>query len=157
MRPFAMSRSERLLALIQALRRHRQPVAAARLAVELEVSIRTVYRDIGALVAQGAQVEGEAGIGYVLRPGFVLPPLMFSDREIESLVLGSRWVMKNADADLAAAARDAMAKIMAVLPADLRERAEFSGLVVGSYPKAPPERIDLEPIREMIRAEHRMT
>jgi predicted DNA-binding transcriptional regulator YafY len=75
---------------MQCLRRHRQPVAAARLADELEVSARTIYRDIRALRAEGAPIEGEAGIGYVLRPGYFLPPLMFSDDEIEALVLGLR-------------------------------------------------------------------
>ncbi|MGP7794987.1 helix-turn-helix transcriptional regulator [Sphingomonas sp. CLY1604] len=86
-----MSRAQRLLDLIQALRRHRRPVAGAVLAADLGVSLRTVYRDIETLKAQGADIEGEAGLGYVLRPGFLLPPLMFSEEEIEALVLGSRW------------------------------------------------------------------
>ena len=73
-----MSRSQRLLDLIQLLRRHRRPVAGAMLAAELGVSLRTLYRDIEALKAQGASIDGEAGVGYVLRPGFMLPPLMFT-------------------------------------------------------------------------------
>jgi len=77
------SRSERLLALIQALRRHRRPVTARQLATELSVSVRTIYRDIETLVAQGASIAGEAGVGFVKRPGFMLPPLMFRDEEIE--------------------------------------------------------------------------
>ena len=92
-----MSRSARLLDLIQALRRRRRPATAASLASELGVSERTIYRDIATLVGQGAPIEGEAGIGYVLRPGFLLPPLMFDDDEIEALVLGLRWVAQRAD------------------------------------------------------------
>ncbi|TJX42529.1 MAG: HTH domain-containing protein, partial [Mesorhizobium sp.] len=74
-----MSRSERLLDLIQSLRRHRRPVSGQALADELGISIRTLYRDIVTLQGQGAPIEGEAGLGYVLKPGFMLPPLMFSD------------------------------------------------------------------------------
>ena len=87
-----MSRAQRLLDLIQVLRRHRHPVSGAVLAEATGVSLRTLYRDIETLKAEGAHIDGEAGIGYVLRPGFMLPPLMFSEEEIEALVLGSRWV-----------------------------------------------------------------
>ena len=80
-----MSRAERLLTLVQALRRRRRPVAGAELAAELGVSLRTLYRDIQALIGQGAPIDGEAGVGYVLRPGFMLPPLMFTEDEIEAL------------------------------------------------------------------------
>jgi len=106
-----VSRAQRLLDLIQLLRRHRFPISGAALAQELGVSLRTLYRDIETLNAQGARIDGEAGIGYVLRPGFMLPPLMFSEEEIEALVLGSRWVAERADAPLSKAARNALAKI----------------------------------------------
>src|SRR5882757_8460121 len=112
-----MSRTERLFDLIQTLRRHRLPVSAALLADELAVCLRTIYRDIKTLIAQGAPIEGEAGIGYVLRPGFTLPPLMFSRDEIEALLLGSGMVARAADPALAKAAHNAVAKIAAVLPA----------------------------------------
>src|SRR5436853_2297928 len=69
-----LSRAERLLALIQILHRHRYPVSGAVLASELNVSLRTLYRDIASLQAQGARIDGEPGVGYVLRPGFMLPP-----------------------------------------------------------------------------------
>ena len=85
-----MSRSQRLLDLIQVLRQHRRPVSGAVLAEDVGVSLRTLYRDIETLKAQGAHIDGEAGIGYVLRPGFMLPPLMFTEEEIEALVLGCR-------------------------------------------------------------------
>lgn len=89
-----MSRAQRLLDLIQVLRRFRYPVRGNHLASELGISLRTLYRDIATLRAQGASIEGEPGIGYVLRPRFMLPPLMFSEEEIETLVLGSRWVAR---------------------------------------------------------------
>lgn len=125
-----MSRSERLLDLIQLLRRHRRPVSGSAMANELQVSLRTLYRDIATLQSQGAPIEGAPGLGYVLRDGFVLPPLMFSVDEIEALVLGSRWVADRADSRLGAAARDALAKIGAVLPADLRQELDTNALLV---------------------------
>lgn len=82
-----MSRSERLLALLQLLRGHRYAITGSELASQLGISLRTLYRDIATLQAQGAHIEGEAGIGYVLRPGFMLPPLMFSEEELDALVL----------------------------------------------------------------------
>ena len=80
-----MSRAQRLLELIQVLRQHRRPVSGATLADALSISVRTLYRDIDTLKAQGASIDGEPGVGFVLRPGFMLPPLMFSESEIEAL------------------------------------------------------------------------
>jgi predicted DNA-binding transcriptional regulator YafY len=77
-----MPRAKRLLDLIDLLRRHRYPVTGAALAAELKVSLRTLYRDIALLQGQGADIEGEPGLGYVLKPGFMLPPLMFTEDEI---------------------------------------------------------------------------
>src|SRR5690349_5512918 len=131
----SMSRAERLLGLMQVLRRHRRPVSGAALARELGISIRTLYRDIATLQAQGADIEGEPGLGYVLKPGFMLPPLMFSEDEIEALVLGSRWVADRGDERLGSAAQNALVKIAAVLPDDLREDLDASALLVG--PGAP--------------------
>jgi predicted DNA-binding transcriptional regulator YafY len=148
-----MSRSNRLLELVQALRRRRRPVSGRTLADELGVSLRTLYRDIASLQAQGADIVGEAGVGYVLQPGFLLPPLMFSEDEIEALVLGSRWVAKRTDDRLGGAARNALAKIAAVLPADLREALDASPLLVGPGQTAE---IDLTIVREAIRAERKL-
>ena len=92
-----MSRSERLLDLLQILRGYRQPVSGQVLADRLGVSIRTLYRDIATLQGQGADIQGEPGLGYVLKPGFMLPPLMFTVDEIEALVLGARWVARRGD------------------------------------------------------------
>lgn len=151
-----MSRAQRLLDLIQILRNHRFPVTGANLAAELGISLRTLYRDIGTLQAQGADIEGEPGLGYVLRPGFMLPPLMFSEEEIEALVLGSRWVANRGDERLSAAARCALNKISAVLPEDLRRSLDASALLVG--PEATPRPTDkaLSLIRQSIRTEHKL-
>jgi predicted DNA-binding transcriptional regulator YafY len=146
-------RSQRLLELIQVLRRHRRPVSGQTLSDELGVSLRTVYRDIQTLIGQGASIDGEAGVGYVLRPGFVLPPLMFSDEEIEALVLGARWVAQQTDDSLGRAAANALAKIAAVLPEDMRQDIAGTGLLAGPPPEPEREQVDLAPIREAIRAE----
>ena len=147
-----MARSQRLLELIQVLRRHRQPVSGQALADELGVSLRTVYRDIQTLIGQGATIDGEAGLGFVLRPGFVLPPLMFSDEELEALVLGLRWVAQRTDASFEHAAMNALAKIAAVLPDDLRNNVEGIGLIAVPSRNADA-RHDLAPIRAAIRSE----
>lgn len=151
-----MSRSQRLLDLIQVLRRHRLPVAGARLAQELGVSLRTLYRDIETLKAQGAHIDGEAGVGFVLRPGFMLPPLMFSEDEIEALVLGSRWVAERADGPLGSAARNALAKIGAVLPEDLRDNLHASSLLIGPGEPIAAGDAELATVREAIRSEHKL-
>ena len=151
-----MSRAERLLDLIQSLRRHRLPVSGAALAGEAGVSLRTLYRDIEALRAQGARIDGEAGLGYVLRPGFMLPPLMFSEEEIEALVLGSRWVSERADDALAGAARNALAKIAAVLPNELKGTLDASSLLIGPGEPVAAGDAELASIRAAIRAERKM-
>lgn len=151
-----MSRSARLLDLIQILRRHRRPVTGEALATTLDISLRTLYRDIATLQAQGARIDGAPGLGYVLREGFVLPPLMFSVDEVEALVLGSRWVASRDDARLAAAARDALAKISAVLPPTLRRDMDDTALLVG--PSDPPavDRGVMALMRQAIRQEHKL-
>jgi predicted DNA-binding transcriptional regulator YafY len=149
-----MSRAPRLLDLVQALRRHRFPVSGQTLANETGVSLRTLYRDIATLQAQGADIEGEPGLGYVLKPGFMLPPLMFTEDEIEALVLGSRWVASRADDSLGRAANNLLAKISSVLPNDLKVRLDTSNLLVGPNPEAMTDSIDLAIIRKAIRNEH---
>lgn len=151
-----MSRSERLLDLLQVLRRHRRPVSGQTLADEIGVSLRTLYRDIASLQAQGATIEGEPGVGYVLRPGFLLPPLMFSAEEIEALALGSRWVAERADGRLADAARSALARIGAVLPPDLREEMEATTLFVVPGLNIPIDTIDAALLRKAIRTEQKL-
>jgi predicted DNA-binding transcriptional regulator YafY len=123
-----VSKTERLFAVMDALRRHRSPVTAAQLAREQGVSVRTLYRDIQTLLTLGAPIDGEAGIGYLLRPGFFLPPLTFSADELEALILGARWVERQADEELSAAARNALGKIAAASRDDLRDRIDETGL-----------------------------
>ena len=155
LRKVAMSRAQRLLALIEELRRHRRPVRGAVLAEALGVSLRTLYRDIATLSAQGAPIEGEAGMGYVLRPGFVLPPLMFSTDELEALVLGARWVGEHGDPPLAKAALASLAKIATVVPADLKEEIDASGLLVA--PSAALASGEIETVvRQAIRRERKL-
>lgn len=149
-----MSRSERLLELIQTLRRYRRPVSGQTLADETNVSLRTLYRDIATLQAQGADIEGEPGMGYILKPGFLLPPLMFSEDEIEALVLGSRWVASRTDSDLSRAAANVLAKIAAVLPDDMKPKLEGSNLLVPQYHSEIADVVDLSLVRKAIRNEH---
>ena len=150
-----MSRSERLLALLQLLRGHRYAITGTELANQLSISLRTLYRDIATLQAQGAHIEGEPGIGYVLRPGFTLPPLMFSEEELDALVLGSRWVAEHADSALSAGARSALAKIEAVLPAEYRQQLQANALLIGS--SRTTESTDETQLRSAIRQQRKVT
>lgn len=151
-----MPRAQRLLDLVQLLRQHRCPVSGALLADGLGISLRTLYRDIDALKAQGAHVDAEAGVGYVLRPGFLLPPLMFTEEELEALVLGSRWVAKRTDEPLSKAARTGLAKVTAVLPDDMKDRVEASGLLIGPAEVPAAGDAELPTIRQAIRMEHKL-
>lgn len=149
-----MARSQRLLALIDLLRSYRYPVAGKVLADKLGISLRTLYRDIATLQEQGANIEGEAGLGYVLRPGFLLPPLMFSKEEIEALVLGARWVTKRADSQLSLGAESALVKIASVLPDALKDILESTNLLIGPSKDRVEDQIDTALLRQAIRDEY---
>jgi predicted DNA-binding transcriptional regulator YafY len=147
-----MQRAERLLDLIQSLRRRRRPVTADTLAAELTVSVRTVYRDIAALMRQGVPVRGEAGIGYVLDAGFDMPPLMLSPDEIEAVLVGMRWLTERADPVLARAAEDVVSKVAAVLPAHLRPILLDGALFAPVYGHdLPVDQVDVASVRAAIR------
>jgi predicted DNA-binding transcriptional regulator YafY len=138
-----MRRADRLFAIVQYLR-GRRLTTAAQLAHWLEVSERTIYRDVADLAGSGVPIDGEAGVGYRIRAGFDLPPLMFSFDEIDALVIGARFVEARAGRKLASGARSALAKIAAALPADKRVALERSPLFVPGFavdPK-PGERLD---------------
>ena len=139
-----MRRADRLFQIIQFIRGHRV-TTAAELARALEVSERTVYRDIRDLVISGVPIEGEAGVGYMLRKGFDLPPLMFTREEVEALVLGTRVVSSWADAGLGKAAESALGRIAAALPDELRNRLLESRLFAPGFhvPEAVVERLGL--------------
>jgi predicted DNA-binding transcriptional regulator YafY len=151
-----MSKSQRLFDLMQILRRHRHPVSGRNLAAEAGVSLRTIYRDIADLQALGAQIEGEPGFGYVLQPGFLLPPLMFSEQEIQALALGAQWVSHHTDDEFALAARNALAKIGAVLPSELQHKIDDNAFHVGRRPKQP-ETVDLRIVRQAMRDQHKLS
>jgi len=127
-----MRRADRLFQVIQLLRR-RNVATAAWLAGELEVSERTIYRDIRDLVYSGVPIEGEAGVGYMLRRGFDLPPLMFTESEIEAMVLGARVVTSWGDAGLARAATNALARVESVLPDRLKSRIASTPLFAPGF------------------------
>jgi predicted DNA-binding transcriptional regulator YafY len=127
-----MRRADRLFQIVQLLRRSRA-TTAAHIATELEVSERTVYRDVQDLMVSGIPIQGEAGVGYALPPHFDLPPLMFDAQEIQALVLGARMVQGWSDAELARAARSALQKIEHVLPKHLASRLEDNKLFVPDF------------------------
>ncbi len=151
-----MSRSHRLFDIIQVLRRHRNPVSGSELARETGVSLRTIYRDIATLQAMGAHIDGEPGIGYILRPGFLLPPLSFTEEEIQALVAGALWVGRQTDDALALAAQDAIAKIGSVLPADMRNKLDDNALYIGRQPRESIPGFDLKLLRVAMREQRKM-
>lgn len=148
-----MAKSDRLLRLLHLLRRLPPPVTAARLAAELEVSERTVYRDIDGLRAGGAGIDGSAGYGYVLAEDPALPPQMFSRLEVEALVAGLAEVRHSGDPALARAAADALAKIVASVPERVQRQAMHAVTQVYKWrrPPRPPAAITL--VREACWAE----
>jgi predicted DNA-binding transcriptional regulator YafY len=147
-----MRRADRLFEIIQLLRR-KPTVRARELGQVLEVSERTIYRDIQDLMASGVPIEGEAGVGYVLKAGFDLPPLMFKERELEALVLGARMVESWGDTELAGAACDAIAKIEAVIPAVLREYMASTALLAPPSELMAPIKCDLAELRRAVRSQ----
>lgn len=147
-----MRRADRLFEIIQLLRR-KPTVKARELGEALEVSERTIYRDIRDLMASGVPIEGEAGVGYVLKAGYDLPPLMFKEQEIEALVLGARIVESWTDEELAAAATDAIAKIEAVIPQSLREYMARTALLAPETHFMEPLTFDLAELRRAVRSQ----
>ena len=140
---------------MQMLRRHSGPVPGTDLAHEAGVSLRTIYRDIATLQAMGADIEGEPGFGYVLKPGFLLPPLMLSQEELQALTLGAQWVGRQTDDGLAFAARNAIAKIGAVLPTELRHLLTDNAFHVGrTRPETPA--VDLGVVRQAMREQFKL-
>lgn len=152
-----MRRADRLFEILQVLRRAKRPLTALAIAEQLEISQRTVYRDLAALMARRVPIRGEAGVGYVLERGFDLPPLMLTANEIESVVLGAQWVAANADRTLAKAASDVLAKVAAIVPKHLRELIDDP--VVGTPPGVALQAdasVDLVRLREWARKERKL-
>jgi predicted DNA-binding transcriptional regulator YafY len=146
-----MRRADRLFQIIQILRRSTRPVTAAALAEELEVSKRTVYRDVADLIGQRVPVEGEAGLGYLLASDYDMPPLMLTPDEIEAVTLGAQWVAGRSDKVLSNAALDVIAKIAAIVPERLRPFVVEPSVGVKPAIGEPEERIDPSSLRSAIR------
>jgi predicted DNA-binding transcriptional regulator YafY len=146
-----MRRADRLFQIIQILRRSTRPVTAAALAQELEISKRTVYRDVADLMGQRVPIEGEAGLGYLLATDYDMPPLMLTPDEVEAVMLGAQWVAGRSDKILSNAARDVVAKIAAVVPERLRPFIVEPS--VGAKPTIgeQEERVDTSMLRSAIR------
>ena len=146
-----MRRSDRLFDIIQRLRTAGRPTTAATLAAELEVTPRTVYRDIATLQARRVPIEGAAGVGYVLRKGFDLPPLMFTIDEVEAIAVGARLVRRLKDPKLQEAANAVLAKVTVVVPERLRRHIADTPVYVSPGMVAEAEGADLAEVRAAIR------
>ncbi|MBS0520855.1 MAG: YafY family transcriptional regulator [Proteobacteria bacterium] len=149
--PTPMRRSDRLFDIIQRLRVATRPVTAAMLAADLEVTVRTIYRDIAALQARRVPIDGEAGVGYVLRKGFDLPPLMFTADEVEAIAVGARMVRRLRDPKLQEAAESVFAKVTTVLPEALRARLASPPIFVSPGDAVAAKGVDLAELRAAIR------
>ena len=151
-----MRKASRLFEIIQILRLARKPVTAAEIAERLEVGLRSIYRDIAALQAMRVPIEGGRGIGYILRPGFNLPPLMFSIEESEAIVLALALLERTGDVELKQAAKRVNQKIAAAVPPPLRRTLETNALHAWGTVAPAPERIDLGGVRRAIRDEQKL-
>lgn len=151
-----MRRADRLFDIIQILRLARQPITAAAIAEELEVTPRTVYRDIATLQARRVPIDGAAGLGYVLRRGFELPPLMFTEEEVEAIAVGVRLLRRTGDPGLATAARSVIVKLAAAMPDTLRDRLTTAPFHVSERGAPAPDAVDLSVVRGAIRAAQKM-
>ncbi|MCP4329261.1 MAG: YafY family transcriptional regulator [Alphaproteobacteria bacterium] len=145
-----MRRADRLFEIIQILRR-RKLARAQDLAERLEVSERTIYRDVSDLMASGVPIEGEAGVGYILREGYDLPPIMFNEQEIEALVLGVRIVESWSDPELAKAAGNVIAKVESVVPERLRRHMAETALLAPADHFMEPVTVDPGALRLAVR------
>ena len=146
-----MPRSDRLFDIIQQLRTATRPTTAAELADALEVTVRTVYRDIATLQARRVPIEGAPGIGYLLRRGFNLPPLMFTIDEVEAIAVGARLVRRLKDPKLQEAAQSVLSKVEVVVPERLRPHIADTPVYVSPGMAPDAQGADLAEIRAAIR------
>jgi len=150
-------RADRLFQIVQIVRGARRPITAAQLAGELELTPRTIYRDIADLMASGVPLRGEAGVGYVLEAGYYLPPLMLTAVELEAALLGAQWVSGRGDPKLARAARDLVAKLQAVAPKDLLFLAAGPSVMAANMARTPEDIVDLQLVRDAVHARRKLT
>jgi predicted DNA-binding transcriptional regulator YafY len=151
-----MRKASRLFEIIQILRLARRPVTGAEIAAQLEVTVRSIYRDIAALQAMRVPIEGERGIGYILRPGFTLPPLMLSIEETEAIVLALALLERTGDTELKRAAKQVNRKIAAVVPAPLSQTFSANALHAWGTVAPVPDAVDLSLVRRAIRDERKL-
>ncbi|HTB45911.1 MAG TPA: YafY family protein [Acetobacteraceae bacterium] len=151
-----MRPSDRLFDIIQRLRTARSPMTAAAIAAELEVTPRTIYRDIATLQASRIPIEGAAGVGYVLRRGYDLPPLMFTADEVEAVVVGMRLLRRTRDPGLQQAADSVLSKLAAVLPEALRGSLDTPPFHVSEGDAREPGAISLAELRVAIREANKL-
>jgi len=145
----------RMFEIVQLLRTSRAPLTADQIAARLEVTKRTIYRDIAALQAARVPIEGAAGIGYVMRNGFDLPPLTFTPEEIEAITVGLSLIARTGDGSLKEAGDTVMAKIGAIRPSH-EPPIDETHLLVSSWHAIPEAIIDLRILRRAIREERRL-
>src|SRR5690606_20291246 len=153
--PCRMRRADRLFQIVGVLRRRRL-VTAQLLAEQLEVSERTIYRDIADLIASGVPISGEAGVGYRLDPSYRLPPLLFTPEEVEALVLGMRMVESWTDDGLRRSARSVLDKIDAVVPGREREHLDRTALFSLSFPGQRQDLAQFGPLRRAINEQRKV-
>jgi predicted DNA-binding transcriptional regulator YafY len=151
-----LRRSDRLFEIIQLLRVAARPLTAAHMADALEVTVRTVYRDVAALQARRVPIEGAPGLGYVLRRGFDLPPLMFTTEEIEAIAIGARLVRRTGDVGLQQAAESVLSKVQVILPDELRGHLAGATFLVSDAGAHSSPAVDVSEIREAIRARRKL-
>ena len=152
-----MRKASRLFEIIQILRLAKSPITAAEIAARLEVGRRSIYRDIAALQAMRVPIEGERGIGYILRSGFTLPPLMFTAEETEAIVLGMALIERTGDLELEKASKQVVAKIAAAVPAPLRQALLSRRLHAWGAIATAPKGVDFAAVRRAIRDEEKLS
>ena len=146
-----MRRADRLFQIVQILQRKSAAITADNIANELEVSVRTIYRDIQDLMKNHVPIVGERGTGYLLQGGYDLPPLMFSEEEIDAIMLGAEWVRANGDPEIRRAAEDVLVKIGAVLPKDRQSLLSSMRHVIHRYEAPHVIQVAMPDVRRAIR------
>ncbi len=151
-----LSRSLRMYEIIQLLRSARGPMTAQAISEALEVSKRTAYRDIAALQSMRVPIDGEAGVGYIMRPGFDLPPMAFSSEEIEAIIVGLALLRRTGDTGLLRAARQVAKKISDVVPSQAKAHFDKKTLHVSGWNAIPSSDIKINRLRRAIRDEEKL-
>lgn len=152
-----MRRADRLFRIVEYFKARRQAVTADTLAIELEVSVRTVYRDIVDLCSSGVPIIGEAGVGYVLDRDYIVRPLIFDVEELDALALGAQMVRSWGDREIAKSAKRAIDKITAVLPERLRAEILQTALFSPPSKAKVPIKVDFSALRRAIRTHNKVT